>query len=1757
MLNKLKNVSKQSLLYVLKQLDYKYYIGLRPYGPIGPEGLRPKRPLGLVGIVLIALAIVFSILYLIRAPKSAEAEWFNDGWYYRQTISITNSSTAQTSIQVKVLDGEDLSALVTAGKLQADLDDLRFTDLNGNILKYWIEDGTNASVDVWAVIDYVPADGVTVYMYYGNASATGVSSVTDINQAGGTLSTISGYRIHTFINSETFYTNENISTETLVVAGGGGGGSSQTSSGGAGGGGAGGLTYNASFSIPNGQYNVTVGTGGASGTIGSNESGINGTGSAFYTITTTGGGAGSHTGVDGFDGGSGGGGGYNGYATIRYGGTGVAGQGNDGGDTSQLSWAGGAGGGGAGGVGGDNKINHAGGDAGIGLAYSISGSSVTYATGGTGGSNSPAASTANTGDGGDAAYAAGTPYAGANGIVIVRYVAVTTITSISPSSEEKGPGPIAYWSFDEGYGTTTQDRTSNSNDGTITGATWQTEDMCVSGKCLYFDGVDDYVNTNFGNNRNMVSDPISVSMWVKPMNSGDRMYIATTNGTNQRFYFASKDDEWEMGIQASSWNGGVDNVEHNKWTYIYIVGDGSSFKLYINGNYSYQKSYTSYNLASDIAIGSQGPNGGYKWDGFIDEVKIYPYARTAAQILTDYNTGLAGVGSASGISVAMGGQSKKSLSDGLVAYWKMDEASWNGTAGEVIDSSGNENHGIAVNGATTTSTAKFAMAGAFDGINDRVDVSYTDLPQTSERTYSWWHRVNANGTAEYPSPIAYGAYSDGFRVLWYDHSDDTVHVQVTCGSDTVPTFALDSSGVDAVGDWHHYVFTYDGATGVLYRDGVLMDTETTDKGDIKVTTTNFYIGLSQYYFNGSVDEVRAYNRALSSREAKQLYEYAPGPAGYWDFNEKEGTTAYDKSGNENNGTLTSMDASTDWVLGKYGSGLDFDGDDDSVNCGNDSILNPTKAETLEAWVRLDAPLSEQPVVYSSIISRRDVDVQRAYFLAFNKPTNKIYWEIKDETGTYLTMLSTKNTWNVGQWYHITAIFDGNLSSDNAQIYIDGISDNSATWALDHVPQTTSYTKIGNSGGWRFDGKIDEVKVYNYARTQKQILEDMNGGRPAINSPIGYWNFDEGYGAIANDSGLGKNDGIISGATSTSVGKFGRALDFDGSDDYVSANITNSLDQVTISSWILIDSPTATYQVAQSLGSSSTIDIACEPANSKCGCDFYNSVINPADIGYDTWTLITCTYDGVEMKQYVNGEYFSTESGPDKTFNTTHYIGIGRDGSLYPFKGKIDEAKIYNYPLTEDEVKQEYNQGKFMTLSSGSTESDGTTASNSSDRSYCVPGDTATCNPPIAEWKFDEKTSTTAYDTSENSNDGTLTSGPTWVRGKIGSALDFDGDDDYVDCGNDNSFGITNGTLSLWFKVSSLVGTHDTLFWKGLNASWNGMHYAFKLSSGDIQGVIADEVTYQNPVLGAYTLDKWHHAVMSWDGSYIRLYLDGVAKIPVAQTVTPLLTVPENIRIGKNNGNSYPFDGEIDQVQIYDYARTPAQIAWDYDKGAPVAYWSFDEGEYSTIHDETDNLNHGTLNLGTGGNTVTSTAWQASADCKEGKCLDFDGTDDYVQLADNSLLNDVETFSISIWAKPGSLKKEQLFSKRDTWDSNNIELFLQLEGKIYFTIQDGVQNSSIVSNDSYQVNGWNHIVASFDKNKGSNQMSLYVNGILSGNNVHTNNTPSSSVYPVLGKKATDGGEIYYGKLDETKIYNYALTPVQVQQDYNSGKSIYFK
>lgn len=275
-------------------------------------------------IFFFAVAGIIFFLKIDGKTQKVSAAWWNSNWNYRRSIAITNSSgVGKTNVLVKVLENYNLSSLVSAGKLQSDLDDLRFTDSNDTVINYWIEDATSTSVDIWAVIPSLPTSGTSIWMYYGNSSATPVStplySYTGTNQFFDDGN--SQFRVK-FLSSGTLTPSANMNIDAFLVGGGGSGGTGnnwnvelsypEDNWGGGGGGGGYTKTQKSINIVENTPYNIVIGVGGPEKCTpytggGYCHAGGPGTASSAFGVTANGGNGGNGCGGSGGAGGSGGG----------------------------------------------------------------------------------------------------------------------------------------------------------------------------------------------------------------------------------------------------------------------------------------------------------------------------------------------------------------------------------------------------------------------------------------------------------------------------------------------------------------------------------------------------------------------------------------------------------------------------------------------------------------------------------------------------------------------------------------------------------------------------------------------------------------------------------------------------------------------------------------------------------------------------------------------------------------------------------------------------------------------------------------------------------------------------------------------------------------------------------------------------------------------------------------------------------------------------------------------------------------------------------------------------------------------------------------------------------------------------------------------------------------------------------------------------------------------------------------------------------
>jgi len=1203
-----------------------------------------------------------------------------------------------------------------------------------------------------------------------------------------------------------------------------------------------------------------------------------------------------------------------------------------------------------------------------------------------------------------------------------------------------------------------------------------------------------------------------------------------------------------------------------------------------------------------VTIGARGTD---YLNGFIDEPKIYSYARSTAQVKLDY----ASRGSKSGSSVSIG-SSVPFLSNGLVGYWKQDEATWSGTLNEVVDSSGNGNNGQAqgaTGGKAYPTGGKFGNGGYFDGVDDYVDSGNINniFNFTSEMTLSAWIKPSSNGgvgmsvfdksyASAYEMNVVYGA----------------MEMNIKIGGTYYPHFLSAGSGTAPIGTWTHVLFTYSNGVAKWYVNGVLKSTKNDVSGDIGTSSQALRIGGNRLPFNGQIDEARVYNRALSPAEVQKLYNWAPGPVGYWNFEEGSGSTLFDRSSNGNNSDT--FGGSPIWTTGKYGKAVNFDTNSyarkNSFSIGSDPVF------TVSGWFKRTDSITGKGAwgIGAGGTSQQTIS-------GYGSSGQKISIDLWGTSTYYADYDYPLNEWVYVAWVKTGSDFNTNTIS----IYVNGIKRSLSVTrdGSDTVSLSSGLTvgAIYNSSTYNAPVIIDDFKIYNYARTPGQIIEDMNAGHPIGGSPIAsqmtYLKFDEGNGSVARDSGFARlNATINSGATFAQDGKFGKTLTFNGASGYVNwgdiSNYDFNTSNYAISAWVKIpDTPnnaggcTARYPIFYNhdYGYNLYID-----SSRAIKLDRYYTVSNSYTTTSNTalipnkWYHVVATENGGRMYLYINGVKEKDIAAPTTTMyyaaGAQYQPQIGRGicgGTTFFYKGQIDEFKLYNTALTADQVKLDMNQGKALVLGSVSDTSQltgGSVASNSASAAYCIPGGSETCLAPIAEWNFEEKNGIYTNDSSGNGKTGTLggdgagTDLPTWSSGKIGSALKFDGSNDYVSTPLFNKDSIT---VEAWFNrsVKDTVSA-DTIFgnwrWAADAAIRQGYDLRFYLNDSTLDWIVettnGSTVTEKNVSSGNLEENKWYHAVGTYDSTsgISRLYVNGslVASSTAnpGNTIVPQTTYTDT-RIGYGPTNSGYFTGKIDQVKIYNYARSPAQVAWDYNQGKPIAHWKFDECQGTTAYDSSGNSNHGTITIGatvpqtTAGTCTSPTdgtgAWYNGRTGKYNSSLKFDGADDQVSIGDPvSGIYDFGTsnFSLSAWIKTTdngqAIVAKQVPNIASSW--NGFNFWISTEGKLQPTVDWSTNGSfgNIVSNTSVNDGGWKHVVFVMNGSDRTN-WKIYINGNsdsftesgvdLTGSGI--NNSTSLRI----GNRDYAGG-FFNGQIDDVRIYNYALTATQVKNVMNQGAAV---
>jgi len=664
---------------------------------------------------------------------------------------------------------------------------------------------------------------------------------------------------------------------------------------------------------------------------------------------------------------------------------------------------------------------------------------------------------------------------------------------------------------------------------------------------LEFDGVNDYVDC--GNSTELdITESITLECWVKGnhLGSWDRILA---KGYDNSWFLGTFDTNGTARFRLDSNSSMIAQLESNtiiqdgKWHHISGTYDGAQLKLYIDGILENQTSGTGLIniVTSNLYIGDVDFTSSFAYSGVVKDARIWNTARTADQIKDNMYTKLTG------------------NETGLVAYYPMDED----TGTTLIDKAGSNNGTI--NGATwdeggwyydentlpdgiTTNVDMDNITGggvksatfnnipreveigaefnvidnatnnikkrsdnnclSFDGVDDYVKINNVGF-NSEQITIEFWAKINTSSGKNY----AFDTGDERDPLMKWDDGDTSVII-----------WGLGSTGYTnysqgyKIGEFAHYALTYDNSTERLYINGDEVDSKT---GSEIVNFDDLWIGNYNnlgYSIDGLIYDFQIWNKALTQTEIQNYMHNKPDPndpnlVAYYPFSEGSGNTLYDVTPNSNHGTINGAT----WEK-EYDYALSFD--------GNEYITIPDVAEeihggteaTIEFWCRADELYSTG----SGIVQLSGFESTNGNLYPYNSFT-KVYLDVfrTDRIGP----IYTNSPVNELHHFAITTT----PGTDGWRFYQNGELIHSATGPGSVSANYNDFTLGFNSGNRYLHGIMNDVRIWNTARTQTEIQENMHKELTGDESGlVAYYKMNEFSGNTLIDH-AGDNDGRIEGA----------------------------------------------------------------------------------------------------------------------------------------------------------------------------------------------------------------------------------------------------------------------------------------------------------------------------------------------------------------------------------------------------------------------------------------------------------------------------------------------------------------------------------------------------------------------------------------------------------------------------------------------------
>ena len=662
----------------------------------------------------------------------------------------------------------------------------------------------------------------------------------------------------------------------------------------------------------------------------------------------------------------------------------------------------------------------------------------------------------------------------------------------------------------------------------------------------------------------------------------------------------------------------------------------------------------------------------------------------------------------------------------------------------------------------------------------------------------------------------------------------------------------------------------------------------------------------------------------------------------------------------------------------------------------------------------------------------------------------------------------------------------------------------------------------------------------------------------------YWPLDENSGTSVQDIGPGQVNGVTSGAIQWGVpgalaspeGSTG--IRFGGIHDgiYVPYSPVMEPSYGSLELWTRTLSTGVVQHLAARGGAHGQMILRVDP-NGRAGGQAWIAgtkyqLQGDTRVDEGRWHHLILVADGQQLTLYVDGERQATTPAAgtlDFYSGTPLTLGYVSGTSATRLVGDLDAVALYDEPLSEAEVAERYHARLRPRLECESTGFWPYDYANL----ICADG-------PIGYWRLDEPSSASgpAVDEVEPSNDGvydgTASSAPGAVLDGSSNATRFDGIYDgvtipYQEYGR---YSTSLGSVEAWVRPTSVNSEPAYIVSRGA-ANVPGQLVLRMNSDGTPTGKatiggVGYEVHSSTPIYGG----AWHHLTLTY-GSKLRLYVDGEEQGGGTSVSGKLdYFVRSGLDIAQQYNSYSNFRGEIDEVALYDYPLSAAQIQkrWDArdtrqpacsnpgqpgdyrfvicaDK--PTGYWRMNETSGSEALDATDADNDGTFSgspiLGVEG--IAGTAYKfGQPDARVSVPYD-----EYGRLAP-------QEGAVEAWIRVAAADagRPQLFVGRNA-PQGQMVMRMNANNKVVGTLLINGQLVHLTSSTTVADASWHYIALS----RGNGQAKLFVDGVREAIVDRAGNLDSLPYTPIqLGGTSADTSLQLNGRLDEIAIYDKPLT-----------------